>query len=60
MILDLLSAWRINKSRSFLIGDKSDDLMAASAAGIAGRLYRSGNLAGFTERLLTESERGGL
>lgn len=47
MILDLLRTWELDPSRCVLIGDKATDMAAAKAAGIEGRLFEGGNLAGF-------------
>ena len=44
MLLDLLDNWRVDVSKSFLIGDKESDIAAAEAAGMPGYLYKAGDL----------------
>lgn len=45
-------AFPIDRSRSFLIGDKPRDVQSAEAFGIPGHLYEGGNLRRFVEDLL--------
>jgi D-glycero-D-manno-heptose 1,7-bisphosphate phosphatase len=52
MILDLMRAWRLDRTRCVLVGDKPIDMTAASAAGMAGHLFRGGDLAEFIAPLL--------
>ena len=53
MLLDLMETWPIEKTHSFLIGDKESDLRAAKAVGIAGHLFAGGNLAEFVDGVLS-------
>jgi D-glycero-D-manno-heptose 1,7-bisphosphate phosphatase len=52
MILRALSDLDIDKSRSFLIGDKESDIAAAHAAGLPGFLFTGGNLNEFLDQCL--------
>jgi D-glycero-D-manno-heptose 1,7-bisphosphate phosphatase len=44
MILKVLEGWPVQRQGSILIGDKLSDLLAAEAAGLAGRLYGGGDV----------------
>jgi D-glycero-D-manno-heptose 1,7-bisphosphate phosphatase len=54
MFLDLMAHWPVEKSKSFVIGDKDIDLEAAKAAGLTGHLFPGGDLDTFVERILAQ------
>jgi len=58
MLLAAMSEFPVKREQSFLIGDKEADMAAARAAGVAGFLFRGGNLAEFAEWTLAGFEDG--
>lgn len=52
MILRALSDWPVDRSRSFLVGDRVSDIEAAERAGLPGHYYKGGNLAELVGRLI--------
>lgn len=52
MILRALEEWKVDKSRSFLIGDRQSDIVAAQRAGLPGHLYEGGDLLDLVRRLI--------
>ncbi len=49
MLMAAMRDFPVAREKSFLIGDKSTDILAAESAGIAGYLFQDGNLAEFAE-----------
>ncbi len=58
MLLQAMAEFPVRRELSFLIGDKPTDIAAARAAGVAGFLFRGGNLADFAEWALADFEQG--
>ena len=58
MLLQAMSEFSVKREASFLIGDKDTDIQAAHAAGIAGFMFKGGNLASFAEWALADFEQG--
>jgi D-glycero-D-manno-heptose 1,7-bisphosphate phosphatase len=52
MLLDLIEQWELDPARSVMIGDQDTDMRAAEAAGVAGYLFRGGNLLHFVKPIL--------
>lgn len=52
MILKAFEEFDIDKSKSFLIGDKLTDIQAAETAGITGYFFRQGSLLDFVKHAL--------
>jgi D-glycero-D-manno-heptose 1,7-bisphosphate phosphatase len=52
MILDLIAHWPVDKAASVMAGDKTIDVEAGQAAGLAAEIVRSGELEGFVDRFL--------
>jgi D-glycero-D-manno-heptose 1,7-bisphosphate phosphatase len=55
MLLDLIGNWPVERSASFLIGDKDTDMEAARAANITGYLFPGGDLDAFVQGCLAKS-----
>jgi D-glycero-D-manno-heptose 1,7-bisphosphate phosphatase len=58
MLLSAMAEFPVKRESSFLIGDKSTDIEAAKAAGVAGFLFNGGNLKTFADWTLASFEEG--
>ena len=52
MLLDLIEKWALDPARAVMVGDQDTDMQAADAAGVAGHLFRGGNLLHFLKPIL--------
>lgn len=52
MLLDLMQCWPVRREGSFLIGDRSTDVDAATGAGVPGYLIATDDLPGQVRRLI--------
>jgi D-glycero-D-manno-heptose 1,7-bisphosphate phosphatase len=52
MLLDLIEMWELDPAKAVMVGDQDTDMRAAEAAGVAGYLFRDGNLLSFVRPIL--------
>lgn len=52
MLRDLAGAWSLDPASCVMVGDQPSDIRAATAAGMTGHLFTTGNLHAFVIRLL--------
>ncbi len=58
MLLQAMADFKVDREKSFLIGDKPTDTEAAEAAGVSGYLFEGGNLNTFAEWALAAKQAG--
>jgi D-glycero-D-manno-heptose 1,7-bisphosphate phosphatase len=56
MLLDLIQCWDLDPGRAVMIGDQPSDMRAAAEAGVAGYLFRGGNLLSFLKPILDNQD----
>jgi D,D-heptose 1,7-bisphosphate phosphatase len=56
MLLDLIRTWELDPARAVMIGDQDSDMRAAAEAGVAGHLFRGGNLLSFLKPILDKHD----
>ncbi len=59
LLLRAMQDFAIDRSRSFLIGDKASDIEAARRAGVPGHLFSGGDLDAFVRAVLAPYLSGG-
>ena len=57
MLLRAMADWDIDPARSFMIGDKADDVAAGEAAGVRAYRFTGGSLLPLVDRALAETGR---
>jgi D-glycero-D-manno-heptose 1,7-bisphosphate phosphatase len=55
MLRDLMAHWPVERTGSFVIGDRDTDMAAARATGIPGHLFTGGNLLERVRAILGEN-----
>lgn len=55
MLVRAMTDWPTDRARSFMIGDREDDVLAAAAAGVRGYRYAGGSLLAVVEQALAEA-----
>jgi D-glycero-D-manno-heptose 1,7-bisphosphate phosphatase len=55
MILDLMQHWPVQHEGSFVVGDRSTDIEAATAAKLPGYLFAGGDLEAFVAEILAKN-----
>ena len=58
MLLQAMEDYDIDKTQSFLVGDKPSDVTAAEAAGIEGYLFEGTDLYEFLAPILAAKQKG--
>ena len=56
MINDLIQHWPVQRTGSFVVGDRSTDIEAAEAAGLPGFLFKGGDLDAFIAAVIAQNK----